>query len=121
MSDVPIIGQETKETSIDRMTANVVELMKSVPFTSDELLGIIEISMLDIVSNLAGYTYEMQRQIMRGLGIPADLNDETAEAFAASYIEDYTLLRIARTEGFLLEREKEMSDGDEPDQGDDGE
>ena len=150
MTDIPIIGEETKEASIERMTANVVELMKSVPFTSDELLGIIEISMLDVISNLAGYTYEMQRQIMRGLGIPADLGEETAEAFAGSYIEDYTLLRMARTEGFLLEREKVMqpkplaeasyddpegqayttvssplehmgvTDGDEPDKGDDG-
>jgi hypothetical protein len=119
MTEIPIIGQETKEDRIDRMTTNVISLLETVPLSSDELLGIIELSLLDTVSNLAGYMHEMQRQILRGLGIPAEIGEATAEEFAASYIEDYTLLRMARTESLLLARQEEMS-GDESDQGDDG-
>lgn len=113
MASIPIIGQESTETRIERMTANVIELLEIVPLGAEELIGIIELSLLDTISNLAGYTFEMQRQFLKVLGVIPEPGEPTAEEFVAAYIEDYTLLRMARTESLLRQRQELLTDAHE--------
>ena len=99
-----ILNPASQQGKIDEMTLEVVHLLEQVSLEEGELIGIVELSMLDTISNLAGYVYEMQRQILNVLGAIPDLNTPTAEDFAGQYIEDYTLLRIARTRSLLLSK-----------------
>jgi len=104
MSPVPIIGEETAAEHIDKLTQQVIELLEEVPLGSEELIGIIELSMLDTISSLAGYVHEMQTQIMRALGGIPTPGEPTTEDFIGRYVEDYTLLRMARTQSLLAAR-----------------
>ena len=97
-----VLNPASQQGKIDEMTLEVVSLLEQVDLSEGELIGIVELSMLDTISNLAGYVHEMQQQILNVLGAIPDLNAPTAEDFAGQYIEDYTLLRIARTRSLLL-------------------
>lgn len=107
---VQILNPDSQQAKIDEMTLEVVSLLEQVDLAEGELIGIVELSMLDTISNLAGYVHEMQQQILNVLGAIPDLNAPTAEDFAGQYIEDYTLLRIARTRSLLLNRVQEQHD-----------
>ena len=108
MTDGLILNPASQQAKIDEMTLEVVSLLEQVALEEGELIGIVELSMLDTISNLAGYVHEMQKQILNVLGAIPDLNAPTAEDFAGQYIEDYTLLRIARTRSLLLNRVAEL-------------
>ena len=99
-----ILNPNSQQRDIDEMTLEVVALLEQVTLEEGELIGIVELSMLDTISNLAGYVHEMQKQILNVLGAIPDLNAPTAEDFAGQYIEDYTLLRIARTRSLLISK-----------------
>ena len=103
-----VLNPASQQGKIDEMTLEVVSLLEQVDLSEGELIGIVELSMLDTISNLAGYVHEMQQQILNVLGAIPDLNAPTAEDFAGQYIEDYTLLRIARTRSLLLNRVAEL-------------
>lgn len=128
---VQILNPHSQQAKIDEMTLEVVSLLEHVNLEEGELIGIVELSMLDTISNLAGYVHEMQKQILNVLGAIPDLNAPTAEDFANQYIEDYTLLRIARTRSLLLGKVppevpneailEVLADDDDDAEGDDGE
>jgi hypothetical protein len=99
---VQILNPHSQQAKIDEMTLEVVALLEQVSLEEGELIGIVELSMLDTISNLAGYVHEMQQQILNVLGAIPDLNAPTALDFSNQYIEDYTLLRIARTRSLLM-------------------
>ena len=99
---IQVLNPASNQHKIDEMTLEVVALLEQVTLEEGELIGIVELSMLDTISNLAGYVYEMQRQILNVLGSIPDLDAPTAADFAYQYTEDYTLLRIARTRSLLL-------------------
>ncbi len=101
---VQILNPDSQQAKIDVMTLEVVSLLEQVDLAEGELIGIVELSMLDTISNLAGYVHEMQQQILNVLGAIPDLNAPTALDFSNQYIEDYTLLRIARTRSLLLNK-----------------
>ena len=107
---LPILNPNSQQRDIDEMTLEVVALLEQVTLEEGELIGIIELSMLDTISNLAGYVHEMQQQILNVLGAIPDLNAPTAEDFAYQYIEDYTLLRIARTRSLLLQHVADLKE-----------
>ncbi len=104
MAKVPILGQPSIGDKIDALTDEVVALLEEVPLGAEELIGIIELSLLDTISNLAGYVHEMQTQIMRALGGISTPGEPTAQDFVGQYVEDYTLLRMARTQKLLAAR-----------------
>ena len=110
MADIQILNPASNQGKIDEMTLEVVSLLEQVTLEEGELIGIVELSMLDTISNLAGYVHEMQQQILNVLGAIPDLNAPTAEDFANQYIEDYTLLRIARTRSLLLKHKAEFDE-----------
>ncbi len=108
-----ILNPASQQGKIDEMTLEVVSLLEQVSLEEGELIGIVELSMLDTISNLAGYVHEMQKQILNVLGAIPDLNAPTAADFANQYIEDYTLLRIARTRSLLLSKLPDLEEADQ--------
>ncbi len=108
------LGQE----QLDALNKRVEELSRNTPINVAELIAIQEVSMLEALRILAGYTYEMQDRIMRAInGNVPDLGQPTAEQFATSFEMGYMVDKQARMVA-LLEDKQEATDGD--DQGDDG-
>ncbi len=107
------LGQE----QLDALNKRVEELSADQPIHIAELLAVIEVSILEALRILAGYTYEMQDRIMRAInGNLPELGQPTAEQFATSFEMGYMVDKQARMVALL--EDKEATDGD--DQGDDG-
>ena len=111
------------QAQLDALNKRVEELSRNTPVNVAELIAIQEVSMLEALRILAGYTYEMQDRIMRAIngGVP-DLGQPTAEQFATSFEMGYMVDKQARMVALLEDKqgpyEEEATDGD--DQGDDG-
>lgn len=106
------------QAQLDALNKRVEELSSTTPVNVAELIAIMEVSMIEAIRILAGYTYEMQDKIMRAMtgGVP-DLGQPTATEFANSFEMGYMVDKQARMVA-LLEDKQEVPDGD--DSGDDG-
>jgi hypothetical protein len=100
------------QAQLDALNKRVEELTRDNPINMGELMAVIEVSMIEALRILAGYTYEMQDKIMRAMtgGVP-DLGQPTAAQFAASFEMGYMVDKQARMVALL--EDKEATDGDD--------
>jgi hypothetical protein len=101
------------QAQLDALNKRVEELSQDQPVHIAELLAVIEVSMIEALRILAGYTYEMQDKIMRAMtGAVPDLGQPTATQFADSFEMGYMVDKQARMVS-LLEDKQEATDGDD--------
>ena len=107
--------EKNANAALDRLNEQVAALSEDNPIHVAELIAVVELSIVEALRVLAGYTYEMQDKIMRILtgGVP-EIGGTTAaqfaEAFEAGYMIDKQTRMVQLLEG--------ARHGD--DQGDDG-
>ena len=105
--------QKNAMAQLDRLNVQVEALSRDAPIEVAELIAVMEVSIIESLRTLAGYTFEMQDKIMRAMtgGVP-DLGAVTADQFAEAFVTGYMLDKQTRMVALLEDKRGDDSRDD---------